>query len=260
MTNDAYVNSIATNTLIWLTGVITGLILLISFPCSAQTKLNFATVHSPPLCEKEAPGNGVFTAITREAFKRAGYSLKVRFVPWKRGFIETQKGISDGLMLVSYKADRIHFFHYTEPVVKERGVLFAKKNRHIEYSNLEDLASYSIGALRASLLSGKLKAENLTVNELTTFAQTLSMLKNDRLDLVASNEMVFYHLINTKYPELKGKFKVLLPPLHIGNLHNVISLKHPNHNKIVGNFNKGLREIHQDGTFASLMKEHGLVD
>ncbi|MCP4023862.1 MAG: transporter substrate-binding domain-containing protein [Desulfobacteraceae bacterium] len=253
-------NHMEIKSIIWLMTAINIFIIWISIPCFAQTTLTFSTIHAPPLCAKELPGGGVFTQITREAFMRSGYVLKINFVKWKRGFKDTQEGLSDGLMLVSYKKDRIAFFNYTETVVKEKGALFAQKTSNIEYKKLEDLKPYSIGVLRGALLSDLLKAENLTVRELTSHEQNILMLANDRLDLVASQELPFYYLVNTKFPKWKGKFKMLLPPLHIGYLHNVISRKNPNSKKIVADFNKGLLAIQQDGTFNKLMMEHGLME
>ncbi len=69
-------------------------------PCIAQSMLKFATVNAPPLCDETLPDGGLYTAITRKAFQRAGYTLEIKFMPWKRAFELTKSGNCDGLMLV----------------------------------------------------------------------------------------------------------------------------------------------------------------
>ncbi|MCP4111389.1 MAG: hypothetical protein GY749_38640, partial [Desulfobacteraceae bacterium] len=49
-----------------------------------EKSIVLATMNWEPIYGKSLPEGGVFTAVTREAFRRGGYRLDVKFVPWKR--------------------------------------------------------------------------------------------------------------------------------------------------------------------------------
>ena len=46
--------------------------------------LTLATVDWPPFYASNLPENGFYTAITKEAFKRAGYDVQIEFVSWNQ--------------------------------------------------------------------------------------------------------------------------------------------------------------------------------
>jgi len=47
---------------------------------AAQT-ITLATMNWPPFYSNDLPEHGFFTAISKEAFKRTGYEMKVKFFP-----------------------------------------------------------------------------------------------------------------------------------------------------------------------------------
>ena len=66
--------------------VVFGLVLsLASSLCLASEKtLNIVADNYPPYYGEDLPNGGVLTEIIVEAFRRAGYELKIKWVPWKR--------------------------------------------------------------------------------------------------------------------------------------------------------------------------------
>lgn len=227
-------------------------------PCVAQSTLKLATINSPPYCDETLPDGGVYTTITREAFRRTGYTLDIYFLPWKRAFEMTKNGNYDGLMLVSYKEERIQSLHYTDSILKEEGVLFSQKGRNITYTKLEDLSPYIIGVMRGSMLAELLLSKNLKVEEVTTHEQNIQkLIGRERIDLIASQKLSLLGIINAQFPEWKDKIEIVMPPVHVGYLHNVISRNNPNHETIVKDFNIGLQKIKSDGTFTKILEKHG---
>ncbi|PAV72580.1 hypothetical protein WR25_18327 [Diploscapter pachys] len=47
------------------------------------------------------------------------------------------------------------------------------------------------------------------------------------------------------------------PPLGENSLHILVSLKHPEHKKIVARFEKAIATMKADGSYARLMRQHG---
>ncbi len=236
------------------------LILFAPCVCVANTSLNFTTVNSPPLCDSTLSTGGAYTEITRVAFERAGYTIVVNFMSWKRAIETTKRGDYDGLMLASYKEDRVEHLHYTDPVINEEGVLFSKKGGVSTYTSFEDLAPYTVGAMRGTLLSDMLIAKNIKVEDVSNHELNIKKMMAGRVDFIVGQKLILLSVINTKFPELKDSIQIVTPPLHVGGLHNVISRKNPNHETIVTDFNKGLQAIQADGTFAKILQEHGLGD
>ena len=182
-------------------------------PCVAQSTLKIATTNSPPFCDETLPDGGVYTAITREAFQRTGYTLDIDFLPWKRAFEMTKNGYYDGLMLVSYREERAQYLHYTDSIIKEEGVLFSQKGRNITYTKLEDLSPYIIGVMRGSLLAELLIAKNLKVEEVTTHKQNIQkLIGHERVDLIASQKLYLLSIINAQFPGWKDKIEIVVPP------------------------------------------------
>ncbi len=80
---------------------------------------------------------------------------------------------------------------------------------------------------------------------------------HNRIDIIASSRIGILYRINTTFPQWKGQLEILQPPVKVSNMHNAISRKLPDYEKIADNFNKALKKIRQDGTYDNIMKKHG---
>ena len=78
-----------------------------------------------------------------------------------------------------------------------------------------------------------------------------------RIDLICTEKITLLNLIQTKYPQWKEAVIILPQPLATYKLYNPISNKIPNHEKIVKDFNRGLKMIKEDGTFEKILTKHG---
>lgn len=226
-------------------------------------KLTIATVTSPPLCDESLPEGGFYTAITREAFKRAGYTIDVVFVPWKRGLEATKNGFYDGLMLASYKEERTQYLKYTDYIVEEESVFIGKNRIKLRKATLKNVAKgeFIISVLLAGIISDILKDNNIVnLYDVYNFDQAFILLEKDRVDLIAGPKLLLIYMINTNYPDLKKDIKVFSPSFRNGKLYNVLSLKLSDYEKITQEFNKELRKLKKDGTYTRMLKKHGLTD
>ncbi len=59
----------------------------------------------PYICGSEAGKNGIAVDICMTVFKKAGYDLEFKIVPWKRAIADTRKGKYDAMVLTSISAE-----------------------------------------------------------------------------------------------------------------------------------------------------------
>lgn len=223
----------------------------------AQEKsIVLATMNWAPVYAESEPNGGVFTALTREAFHRAGYRFEVQFVPWKRGIKNSKEGIYDGVMGAAMTPERAPFFTKTESIMPYVILLFSHEDETITYTNLSELKSYTVGTINGSAGEERLKAAGITIDSVKSHEQNFMKLVRKRLHLIEGDQFVMSGLMK-KNPSYQGKIKPVFPPLLKTQLYNLITKAHPDHAAIVADFNRGLQEILADGTFQAIVKKYG---
>ena len=220
-------------------------------------KITLATTSWQPYFGSELKDGGYFVVISREAFKRVGYDLKVEFMPWKRALVLAKnKDRYDGLLGAYYSDERTQHFKYSDPIDKTEVVLMSKKHKKISYKKLSDLKKYKIGIVRGYINSEEFdKADYLQKYEAYSTDQNIKLLIFDRVDLIVDAKKVVIDTIRKKYPQYIGKVTALNPPLSTRYLYNAFN-KNIRYKNIVEEFNKGLKEVKKDGTFDRILKSY----
>lgn len=236
-------------------------IFMFSFVHKAQAeKLKLTTVDWQPFFGHDLPEKGFFSAITREAFNRAGYEIDIEFQPWKRAIETTKKGIFDGLLGAYYNDERAEYLRFSDVVFESKDVFISKDESLISYKDLTALKAYRIGAIRASVYADELKASGYNVVETNDDIQGLRMLLKDRVDLVLMSQTHFKYLLENdlEFYASRDEFVLLDKPYRTNALYCPILKKRENSQKIIGRFNRALQEIKEDGTFKKILKRHKL--
>ncbi|MCK5100075.1 MAG: transporter substrate-binding domain-containing protein, partial [Desulfobacteraceae bacterium] len=107
-------------------------------------------VDFPPYeYEKDGKPAGIQVTIVKTLFKRAGISLKLRSLPFKRAYAETEhNGAVQGLFNFYKTKQRLPYFDYSEPVIENPLVFFVRKDSNIQFNTLEDLKGLIVGVMR----------------------------------------------------------------------------------------------------------------
>lgn len=223
-------------------------------------KIVLATCNWEPFFGETLVNGGYVIEITKEAFLRAGYELEVKFVPWKRALETAKAGKADGVIGTNYSDERARTYRLTDVVYQEENGFFRKKGRAITYKTLRDLTPYKIGYMRGGSFGAEfdtaayLKKQDVTDNELN-----IKKLIGGRIDLFISARLIVIHLLRTKYPEWQEEIEFIVPPYLMINVHHAISRAISNSEKIVADFNQGLKEIRDDGTYQKILEKHGFA-
>lgn len=226
---------------------------------SMAEKLTFATLNWEPFYGENLPENGFFAALSREAFKRAGYDLELEFMPWKRALELAKRGKYDGILGAYYNKDRTESFYFTDPVSQNEEVFIQKKGRGITYSNLDELKKYKVGSLLGSAQGKELGEMGFSVEDAPDEIMNLKKLNAGRVDLfVLGKQQLYFKLKNVEtLKPLQDAFEVLDPPFKSFDLYCPITKKRADGEEIVKKFNAALNEMKSDGTYNKILERFG---
>lgn len=130
-----------------------------------------------------------------EVYRQSGLKLKLVPLPPLRGNIAVMSGQVEGeLMRVRAYGEQYPELLRVEPAFYRIGVrAFSLTERKLQVRSREDLASYSIGALRGISYVGELTARLPKVNLAQTSEQMFRMLQAGRVDLVLEGQIGGQH-------------------------------------------------------------------
>jgi len=221
--------------------------------------IRLATMNWQPFYGKNLSEGGFFTALSREAFKRSGYELKVVFIPWKRALERSKEGNFDGLLGAYYSDERENHYYFTDPIASNDEVFITRKGHDITYNNLDDLKNIRIGGLRGGAQSTELIKQGFRIELASDDILNIKKLNFKRFDLIIIGKQSFYYLLSS-LEELKpfsGNFDVLEPPYKTYDLFVTITKKRINGKDIVNKFNKALQDMKSDGSYVEIIKRFG---
>ena len=234
--------------------IIMPFILFSAINVSADT-ISLATTNWEPFFGEELPENGFFAALSREAFKRAGYEMKIRFLPWKRAMVMAEGGQYDGLLGAYHNDQRAEKFHFTDSIFQNDTVFIQKKGRGITYTKIEDLKRYIIGTHRGTGAETELLQKGMNIDSVTDNIMNLKKLYSNRIDLLIMSKPAFYYKIYNieELKQYKGGFDIIDPPYKRYEIYNAISKNTDGGEKIVSRFNNALRSMKEDGSYDKIL-------
>jgi polar amino acid transport system substrate-binding protein len=225
---------------------------------SAPKQVILATTEYPPYYGELLPNQGVITEIIREAFKHAGYEVKIKFLPWKRALEMTRQGEFNALFTAWYRKEREQWFGFSDPlpIVNEIG-FYKRKDRKVSYRTIEDLQAYKIGIVRGYSNPAEFDRAKLDTEEVTEDRLNIQKLAVGRIDLALIDKIIGQHIIDTELPESAQKLEWLDPPLKIDNQYLMFSKKFDDYQEKIADFNRGLRQIIEAGIVKAIIVKHG---
>ena len=227
---------------------------------SQAETLKLATTDWEPYVGKAIKGEGFNAEIVTEAFKRAGYSVKIDFMQWDKAIDEATKGSYDAVFPEYYSKDRATDFVYSSFFSNSLLVFYKRKSSTILYKTLKDLTPYKIGVVKGYINTEEFdKASYLKKIEVETDEENLRRLIKGEFDLIVIDKLVAQYIIKTKIPEASGKLDSIEPPLIIHPLFVVFPKKLPASEKRAKEFNKAYESMEKDGTIKPIMVRSGLA-
>jgi polar amino acid transport system substrate-binding protein len=167
--------------------------------CSAFGEpLRLGTLEWPPFVGLELPDQGTTSARVRSICAIAGLDLDVSFLPWKRVLMEARAGTVQGYFPEYRSSEREKEFYFSQAVGCSVVGLVHRRDVTLDWTRLEDLASYRIGVVDGYVNTeefdrlvdmGILHPVTCNSDELA-----LRMLEAGRIDAAVMDRAVFRHL------------------------------------------------------------------
>jgi polar amino acid transport system substrate-binding protein len=211
-------------------------------------------VDFPPYeFENNGKASGVLVEIIETLFKKANISVELKFLPFKRAYETTKKGGIDGLFNFYKTEERLNFFDYTEPIIKNPLVFFVRKDSKIRYNKLEDLRGLKVGILRGYTYGTSFDKSRLFIQEATNSHESnFRKLMLGRINVYPCDKLVGIHVAmeNKLMPELK----ILSTPLKV--MDGYIGFTKGKHKDIIPRINKLIIEMHQSGEIEAMINKY----
>ena len=233
--------------------------IFLSYPAFADTStVTLATLNWKPYVGKEIAGGGFTTEIVRQAFKRAGYQIKISYMPWVRVLSDVENGVFHAMYPAYYSESRSQVYALSDPIASGPLVLCKRSDRPLQYHSLEDLKPYSIGVVRGYVNTADFdNAHYLNKKTVNSDKQNLLKVLTGRIDLIVIDMYTALQIIDSAIPQAKGKVDFMKPPLEVKPLYVGFSRNRAGYRKRLEAFNQALREMKNEGLVQKIYNEYG---
>lgn len=213
----------------------------------------------PPYVDASLPGSGVATSVVTAALTRAGYPCEFQQVPWARAVQGLGDGRYDVLVTVWYNDDRTRIGEHSEGYLANRILFWRQRGAAVDFDgNLDGLAEYPIAVARGYAYSPAFtRNSNLLKIPVKNFAMATEMLAAGRVALAVEDERVGRYVLERQPAPIQSQVEPLPTPLAEADLRILVSLKTPDHGKIIKGFNRAIAEMRADGSLKALTAQKG---
>ena len=203
---------------------------------------------------------GLLVEVVEEAFKRAGYRIEIRLMPWARCILEVKDGKIDGIFSIYLTPERQEFLSYADEILMTQvQAIFVRKDSAITFDgDLTKLSELRMGIvnqtsygprLDAALKNGTFK----TVEPSPSASSNVQKLVHDRVDMIPSYRHVALNTAKTL--GVAGGIKELTPAIEAIPSYLAFSNKR-DHTKVIAAFNQALRSMKKDGTYDAIFHKY----
>ncbi|SLM27602.1 putative ABC transporter, periplasmic amino acid-binding protein [Desulfamplus magnetovallimortis] len=248
-----YINSMFFTIFIFITFLIGAITVNAENP-----KISFVTLEWEPYYGPNLKDEGYFSDIVRTAYKETGHEISISFVPWKRAMYEAKNLYFNAILGIYHSEERAEWLLYSEPVSESEIVLFAVKGKNIVWNTIEDLKPYKIGIEHGYAYSSEFdSADFLQKESVRKLELNIKKLLEGRLDLIAASKKRLLFWVNTNRPEIRDNIEIVPGVLSSNPLYVAFPKDGENAETYLKEFNKGLKQIKDNGTYAEILLKHG---
>jgi polar amino acid transport system substrate-binding protein len=220
--------------------------------------IRIATGNWQPYVDTAKPDFGPMGQVIATAFERSGYQVTYDSYPWTRNTQVVAKGEYDAMMPYYCSEDRAKRFLCSDAIVEGEQVLFHRADMALQWSIVDDLKGYGIGATLGYFYgeafakaeeSGDLKVKRVAQDE-----SNLRLLMRGRIDLYPQDRAVGYGMIRTIFEKEDWERLTHHPkPLHTNPLHVLFSRATGRGERLLEIFNAELETMRHSGKLEKLL-------
>lgn len=223
-----------------------------SATCSEKVVLTYFDFPPYEFQENDTP-RGILITIVKEVFRQADIPLELEYLPFKRGYHYVQNGKLDGIFNFYKIDDRLAYFDYSEPIIKNPLHFFSRKDASFKYDTLDDLKGLKIGLLRGYTYGKAFDDSQIFVKDIAdSHLSNLKKLEYERIDLYPCDELVGIYL--AKQNNLMSELKILPKPLKV--MDGYIGFTKGKHRKVIDKINPIILEMKNNGKIESIINKY----
>lgn len=241
--------------------LLAGVLLIVNKTSAEIPVVPLATGEWAPYTSQAMDRSGAFTEIVSAAFHEMKMEPFYKFYPWKRAERYTELGKVFAVFPYRITSERQKLFDFSDAVMFSTGRFFYKEQSFpdgINYQQFEDLSSYKIVGVLGYWYEKSFTEANLNVQFVGSDADAITLLFNDRTELVACEELVGWTLIKKHFPRSEHLFTVASKPLNRDPLRLMISKNYPNAAGITKEFNAALEKLRSNGMLSQILQKYGI--
>lgn len=212
--------------------------------------------YAPFVSDKLADG-GVTAAIVTAAFKEQGVDATITYLPWKRGFVETGRGVHVGTFPYLRTPEREVDFLYSKPIYADQFRLFVRRDADTEHNWSKKTVCIPLG-YDTTQISAFTTAHGIFIEQPTEIASCFKMLISSRVDAVWVSELVGVATIESIWRKDANIRMLDLILVGAVDYFLIVSRQLPNAPKWLERFDAGLKRIRDNGTFQRIVDRYRL--
>ncbi len=245
-------------------------------------KVTLATLEWEPYIGSSMSRFGLTGEIVVEAFKRMGYTVDIKFVPWTDALKQGEAGQVDGIFPAYHSKEREKHFLFSEPFAEsplgfykkstavagpnisqlgrtDENIVFPKDPRADQTAVLKMMQQYKFGVVAGYVNTPEFDgADFLEKVEAKSDEENIRNLINGEVDLIFIDRYVAKNIIVKNFPWHLQDYEFMEPPLTTKQLYIGFSKKSADHEQKMKDFNKGLSIAENDGLLKRLTDKYGL--
>ncbi|MBF0203500.1 MAG: transporter substrate-binding domain-containing protein [Desulfamplus sp.] len=245
-------------TLLWLVAII---ICGGSLTCStvfANKTVKLAIGDWAPYTSETDPKGKLLEEVVTEAFKAEGIDVQYAYFPWKRSYVNAEKGQYDGTFPWNKTPEREEAF-YTHKIslIKDDGVYFHLKSKPFDWNTIEDLKKYKVGVTIGYKQEELYKQNGITADTVPEEAMNFKKMLAGRIDIYQTSKVVGYSTINSLFsPDDAAKFTNHPKAVETDEYYILFSKKTPDGKELGDKFDEGMKKIKDSGVYDKILAKY----
>ncbi len=222
--------------------------------------VRLATSDWSPFTSSSLPGYGFYTELVSAVFTEMGLTPRYSFYPWKRCESNTASGKVWATFPYTITSERATVFDFSDAVSSSvTRFFYYGPDKGYVYNSIDDLKKYKIGGISGYFYTERFAKEGIEVFYAPDEKSAFNMLREGRVELLALNDMVGWHIINSNFAADKDKFHTLPKALSDNPLRLMVSRKYPGSKRLLQRFNEALAKVKTSGRYEEILGKYGLL-
>ncbi|GAA3969995.1 substrate-binding periplasmic protein [Allohahella marinimesophila] len=216
-----------------------------------------------PFSDIEINSGGILSSLTKAAFASEGYAVSFYQTDWPHAFETATSGKVDASVGWLHSEERASQMLYSDSIAYTTNVFYHHKDLDVSWETLSDLSSLRVGVTSGYAYGADfdeaVRKNLLKVSSAPTDAANIERLIKGEIDLFPVDALVGEHLLETLFPLDADSLVYDENPLLQEPVHLIVSRDHPEADKIIQLFNRGLRAIKSSGLYEKTLQDIKIV-